>query len=53
MKFSAESVLNEAKQFTDTTNFTLRCEVCQLGLRGEKEAQEHAKKTGHINFQEY
>ncbi len=45
--------LEQAKQFTDTHNFTLRCAVCQKGLRGEKEAQEHAKATGHVNFQEY
>ena len=34
-------------------NFTLRCGACQLGLKGEKEALEHAKATGHANFQEY
>jgi hypothetical protein len=42
-----------ARQFTDTANFTLRCGVCQLGLRGEKEAVVHAKETGHTNFAEY
>ncbi len=42
-----------ARQFTDTANFTLRCGVCQLGLKGEKEAVEHAKSTGHTNFTEY
>lgn len=42
-----------ARQFTDTANFTLRCGVCQLGLKGEKEAVEHAKATGHSNFSEY
>ncbi|QDZ18414.1 putative ubiquitin thioesterase OTU1 [Chloropicon primus] len=47
------SKLHDAKQFTDTANFTLRCTVCQQGLRGEKEAQEHAKRTGHVNFAEY
>ena len=45
--------LHEAKQYTDTANFTLRCVVCQKGLRGEKEAQDHAKQTGHVNFTEY
>ena len=45
--------LHEAKQFTDTANFTLRCTVCQKGLTGEKQAQEHAKITGHFNFAEY
>lgn len=42
-----------ARQFTDTANFTLRCGVCQIGLKGEKEAMEHAKSTGHSNFAEY
>jgi ubiquitin thioesterase OTU1 len=31
----------------------LRCLVCQTGLKGEKEAVEHAKATGHQNFGEY
>ncbi|KAG2426130.1 hypothetical protein HYH02_014845 [Chlamydomonas schloesseri] len=44
---------NAARQFTDTANFTLRCGVCQIGLKGEKEAVEHAKATGHSNFAEY
>jgi ubiquitin thioesterase OTU1 len=42
-----------ARQFTDTQNFTLRCGICQMGVKGEKEAQEHAKQTGHTNFAEY
>ncbi|XP_006855843.2 ubiquitin thioesterase OTU1 [Amborella trichopoda] len=41
------------RSYTDTANFTLRCGVCQMGLIGQKEAVEHAKATGHINFQEY
>mmetsp|Transcript_36625 Transcript_36625/g.74662 ORF Transcript_36625/g.74662 Transcript_36625/m.74662 type:complete len:328 (-) Transcript_36625:1839-2822(-) len=44
---------HRAKAFTDTSNFTLRCLVCQEGLVGQKEAAEHAKKTGHSNFSEY
>lgn len=42
-----------AKQFTDVANFNLRCLVCQQPLVGQAEAQEHAKKTGHINFGEF
>mmetsp|Transcript_4602 Transcript_4602/g.12813 ORF Transcript_4602/g.12813 Transcript_4602/m.12813 type:complete len:411 (-) Transcript_4602:78-1310(-) len=42
-----------ARQFTDTGNFTLRCGTCQIGVKGEKEATEHAKATGHTNFSEY
>ena len=41
---------HQARQFTDTANFTLRCGACQIGLRGEKEAVEHATRTGHTNF---
>lgn len=44
---------HSARQFTDTANFSLRCLVCQQGLKGEKEAVEHAKATGHQNFGEY
>jgi ubiquitin thioesterase OTU1 len=44
---------HQARQFTDIANFTLRCGVCQIGLKGEKEAVEHAKATGHQNFSEY
>ncbi|KAG1656459.1 hypothetical protein FOA52_005890 [Chlamydomonas sp. UWO 241] len=44
---------NGARQFTDTTNFTLRCGVCQIGLKGEAEAVMHAKSSGHSNFSEY
>lgn len=41
------------RQFTDTANFTLRCNICKKGLRGEKEALAHAQTTGHANFSEY
>lgn len=44
---------HSARQFTDTANFTLRCGVCKVGLRGEKEAVKHAETTGHTNFSEY
>ncbi|ODN73951.1 hypothetical protein L202_07452 [Cryptococcus amylolentus CBS 6039] len=39
--------------YTDTSNFDLRCRVCKQGLKGEKGATEHAKKTGHVEFGEY
>ena len=42
-----------ARQFTDVNSFKLRCLVCQQPLIGQNEAQEHAKKTGHINFGEF
>lgn len=41
------------RRYTDTANFTLLCGVCQIGLVGQKEAIEHARATGHVNFQEY
>ncbi len=43
----------KTKQFTDTSNFKLRCLVCQNGMTGQKQAQEHAKSTGHMNFGEF
>lgn len=45
--------LQDAKLFTDTGKFSLRCLVCQKGLVGEADAVEHAKATGHQNFAEY
>ena len=42
-----------SRQFTDTANFTLRCGICKIGLKGEKEAVQHAQTTGHANFTEY
>jgi len=45
--------LKEAKLYTDTKSFTLRCLVCQKGLVGEADAVDHAKQTGHQNFAEY
>jgi len=44
--------LNKAKQFTNTAGFTLQCQHCMKLLVGEKDAQAHAKETGHFNFQE-
>lgn len=44
--------LQEQKQFTDTANFTLQCQHCFTLLKGEADAQKHAKETGHFNFQE-
>uniref|UniRef100_A0A6A7FM20 Ubiquitin thioesterase OTU n=1 Tax=Hirondellea gigas TaxID=1518452 RepID=A0A6A7FM20_9CRUS len=41
------------REFTDVHNFTLRCSDCSLGLKGQKEAQQHAQETGHVNFSEY
>ncbi|CAE7822797.1 OTU2 [Symbiodinium microadriaticum] len=43
---------NKQRQFTDTGNFTLRCCICQAGLKGEADARAHASSTGHQNFAE-
>jgi len=45
--------LQAAGSFTNVSRFTLRCAQCQQGLVGAHEAQEHAKATGHANFEEY
>lgn len=44
---------HQRKAYTDTSNFTLRCLVCQQGLKGQAEAAQHAQQTGHANFSEY
>jgi hypothetical protein len=41
------------KEFTDTGSFSLRCLVCQRGLKGQAEAVAHATETGHQNFSQY
>ena len=38
------------RQFVDLSSFTLRCLVCNAGLRGQAEAKTHAKTTGHTNL---
>lgn len=51
----AETLAREAKssrQFTDVNKFTLKCMVCNILLKGQTEAQSHAKSTGHTNFGE-
>jgi hypothetical protein len=47
------SELRKAHEYTDMNSFTLKCLVCAQGLTGEKDARDHASKTGHINFSEY
>lgn len=51
----AELLAQEAKssrQFTDVNKFSLKCLDCQVLLKGQSEAQEHAKSSGHVNFGE-
>ncbi|KAK1673076.1 OTU-like cysteine protease [Colletotrichum godetiae] len=46
--------LHEMHYFTDTTEFLLRCTVagCDWLGNGQKEANKHAKATGHMGFSE-
>jgi len=41
-----------AHNYTDVTGFTLKCLVCGFRMKGETEAQKHAKTTSHTNFSE-
>lgn len=50
----AEELAKEAKQshqFTDMKTITMRCTVCNIDLDA-KSAQDHATKTGHVEFVE-
>ncbi len=47
------SIWNTKHKYTDLANFTLRCGICKKGLRGQQEAQSHAKSSGHTSFTEY
>lgn len=42
----------QAHQYTDLSNFQLKCNVCSTLLKGQADAQAHAKKTGHVDFSE-
>jgi ubiquitin thioesterase OTU1 len=51
----AEELAREAKaskQYTDVDGFSLKCLQCQKLLKGQIQAQEHAKSTGHMNYGE-
>ncbi|KAI0321658.1 hypothetical protein OF83DRAFT_1050894 [Amylostereum chailletii] len=45
--------LRTKRKYTNTATFDLKCEICGKGLKGEKEAREHAGTTGHAKFGEY
>lgn len=52
----AMEIANEAKaarQYTDVGSFNLKCLICSKLLVGQKDAQLHAKSTGHTNFGEF
>ncbi|KAG0342086.1 ubiquitin-specific protease otu1 [Podila horticola] len=42
--------LKKAHKYTDLATFTLRCSICQIGLKGEKDAQNHAQQTQHTSL---
>ncbi|KZT68150.1 OTU-domain-containing protein [Daedalea quercina L-15889] len=46
-------ILRSKRAYTNMATFTLRCQVCKKGLKGEKEARSHATETGHVEFGEY
>ncbi|CAH0559106.1 unnamed protein product [Brassicogethes aeneus] len=51
----AEQLAIEAKssrQYTDVNKFTLKCMICNVMLKGQLQAQQHASSTGHMNFGE-
>lgn len=51
----AEQLAKEAqssRQFTDVDKFSLKCNQCDILLKGQVQAQQHAKSTGHTNFGE-
>lgn len=41
------------RRYTDLGSFTIKCGICSVGLKGQKEAQEHAISTGHKSFVQY
>jgi ubiquitin thioesterase OTU1 len=43
-------VLNTAGKFVNTAKCNMRCDVCGIVVKGQKEAEEHGKRTGHANF---
>lgn len=45
--------MNTKQEFTNVYKFSLMCVDCGKGLIGQNGALEHAKQTGHTNFQEY
>ena len=52
----AQNLAKEAqssRQYTDVDKFTLRCIQCDRKLKGQQQATEHAKETGHTDFGEF
>lgn len=45
-------ILQARHYFTDTANFTLKCNICKKTFTGEIAASDHAAKSGHWDFGE-
>jgi len=45
-------IAKASHNYTDTSGFSLKCLVCGVRLKGEREAQQHATNTRHTNFSE-
>ena len=44
--------LQNREIYVDIKNFSLKCMQCGFLMKGQNEAVDHSKKTGHINFSE-
>ncbi|KAG0249521.1 ubiquitin-specific protease otu1 [Mortierella polycephala] len=49
---TSEDIMNAGVQLAAKLK-KVSCSICQLGLKGEKDAQQHAKQTMHTSFEEY
>lgn len=45
-------ILKKQHYFTDTKNFSIKCDICGWKGAGEEDATQHAKDTGHMKFGE-
>lgn len=51
----AQEIAEQSKHcglYTDTNTFTLECKQCGTIIRGDEQALQHAKSTGHSKFEE-
>jgi ubiquitin thioesterase OTU1 len=44
--------LNRLHYYTDTTDFVIKCEICDWIGQGTRDAANHEKETGHSSFGE-
>ena len=44
--------LQNMHYFTDTTDFVIKCEVCNWIGQGTRDASKHERETGHSRFGE-